>query len=306
LYVTSIPPDVPTNVTTDNTNCGQIVVNWNDSADTSNVAGYRVYRRTSGTGTATDSWTQVGGDVVPTIPLRGGGFFGGGGTMEGGSATYTYTDSSPLLPAGSNYYAVASYDSNNIESAKIEPTITPTIPQSCNPNLSLSDLDLLSVQGHVNKTFTSTSCSGTSEVAILPNNALFSPGDVLTFRLSVCNSGNSTMTGVGAVIGFTNLTDAHVINASPAGCVTSQTIHTSDITLGLADIAAPSGGVIANSCSITYTLAVHAPTSSASAYQRFQTFANITTNSLSLRVSTPPYLFGFAAGVPNRSEVSPQ
>ncbi len=288
LYISATPPVQPTNIVASNQVCETVDLTWDKGAGTT-PAGYRVYRRTQGTGTATDSWNRVGSDIPTT-----------------GATSYSYHDGGPLLVHGSNYYAVSSYDVNNLESAKANASPSSIVPRYCGPSLTASDIDLTQVAGHITKSFTGQACSGTSEVASLPANSLFSPNDTVTFTLNICNSGTQDMTGIVAHITAANLTNySMLVQPSPAGCATITNLSSTAMDFTVNTLTAPPLGVIATSCTITYRATVTLPPGVSNQYQRFQSVADVTADGgLSDHIVTPTYLFGTGQNQPNRNETS--
>lgn len=275
-------PGEPLKVRASNMNCGTIDITWANPTG-GNPDQFLVYRRAS----ESDGWellNKVDYDKNPS--------------------GYLLTDSSPLNPTSSNYYAVtASYGGAESGYALAYPS--PIVPLSCTPNLTKSDKDLVKVSGQTKKAFNPVACSSQSEIANLPNNALFAPNDRVTFRINVCNSGPGALTGI-------TITDDLSKNLSDPGdydsnCLRGAPVYDSvaqTITFDLQEIAA--GDVSTQSCSIEFTATVTAPAVTTAALYRFQNIASIVTNELpKYRVFTPPYLFSVAGGVPDRTETAP-
>lgn len=286
------PPSTPINPQVSNTGaCGTIDISWNNGSNGNTPEAYRVYRRAA----STDPWQQLG----PEIPY-----------VVGQKYLYQLTDSSPLSPSGSNYYAVVAV-TGGVESSYAIANPSPIVPQACVPNLSLSDKDVVQVSGKINKSFSAVACSGESEIATLPNQAIFSVGDVITFQLNVCNNGPAAMTNVSINDVMTNLSNPSNFSSTASyakQCLINQSVSGNTIDFTLDDIPADtvpgSGGT--EYCSITFTAVVTAPANPSAAIYRFQNVADITATGLSTRVFTPPYLFSVTGGVPNRNETGPQ
>ncbi len=287
LEITSInPPTVDIAVTASNANCGTIDISWKNPGGSPDPGSFRVYHRL----TTKDPWVQIGEKDTTYDPS--------------GSYVVTHSDSPPLSLDSSNYYAVTALFSG-VESEYVIADPASIIPQTCAPNTSRSDKDVLSVAGQINKTFNAVACSGVSEIASLPNNAVFAPGDRVTFQINVCNSGAGTLTGVSVLDTLKNLSGVTDIS-SPQGCINNQNYDekSGTISFDLADIGP--GDVSTQSCSIVFTATVTAPEAATGALYRFQNIANITTNELAqYQVLTPPYLFSLTGGVPDRTETAP-
>ncbi len=289
LTVTNLAPDAPVNVAVSNNGCGAIDISWdvNKKGAGDTPDGFRVYRRISDK----YAWAQLGADIPNT-----------------GKDSYSVTDASPINGAGSNYYAVSSYNAGG-ESELVEPDVTPIVPTSCSGNVSASDKDLIRVQGRINQTFPAVACSGQSESVSMPNNSVFSPGDIVTFQINICNTGKSGVSGI-------KLHDRmSYVKASATGNPESTTIKgkpcmkeyqisddLTEIDFTLEDLeAAPPTQV----CSITYD-AVVSSVDDESVYRlyRFQNFVDMIAEGREYTFSTPPYLFGVNDRDPVRNETS--
>lgn len=272
-------PTAPVSVTVNNgITCGVLQIAWSSGTGPA-PDGYKVYRRAS----TFDVWQQLGSNIPYT-----------------GRTNYGTTDPNPLSSA-SNYYGVSSYK-NNVESPIVQPSTTPIAVTACSPNISSSDKDVMSVAGRINRTFSPLQCSGASEIATLPNNALFAPGDVITFQINVCNTGTQALSGVNVEDTFTNLSNIVVLPSNPPGCVTGSAVSLSSVNFSLADIPATNGV-----CAVRLTGVVTSPPDPSAAIYRFQNKGLITANGgISKNVYTPPYLFSVTGGVPDRGETAPQ
>lgn len=277
-------PNIPTLVSTSSAGaCGTINISWQRGSGGVTPTGFRVYRRAS----IKDAWEQLDADIPYSGSVK---------------TIYELTDSSPLNPTSSNYYSVAAYY-NSVESSKVDSSSSPIVPNACTPDGSLSDKDLIQVSGKIKKTFPAVACSANSETAILPNNALFSPGDIVTFQINVCNSGEAPMTGVQIIDTLSNLSSPDNFT-SDTKCL-NKAIYDGDktITFYVADV--PAGGSGVEACSVTFTAVVTAPGSTSSSLYRFQNSARIISNESTREVYTPPYLFSLTGGVPIRNESAP-
>lgn len=288
LTITAIAnPEPPINVAASNTQCDTIDITWSNPSSGPNPDSFRVYHRL----TNKAPWVQIGSD----IPFQSSGDY---------TISHTTSDYPPLSTDVSNYYAVAAVYGST-QSSKTLSSPSSIIPLSCNPNIKRSDKDVVSVQGKINKTFNPIACSGESEIASLPNNAVFSVGDKVTFQINVCNSGPGELTAASILDTLSNLSNPEKAT-SPQDCLLGQSYDskTNTIVFDLKDIKA--GDVVAQSCSVVFTATVTAPAVTTAALYRFQNIADISTKELGVnRVLTPPYLFSIAGGVPDRTETAP-
>lgn len=277
-------PNPPVLVSTSSAGtCGTVNISWQRGSGGVTPSGFRVYRRAS----FKDPWSQLEADVPYSGSVK---------------TTYEVTDSSPLNPTNSNYYSVTAYY-NSTESSNVDSTPSPIVPNSCTPDGSLSDKDLIQVSGKIKKTFPAVACSANSETAVLPNNVLFSPGDVVTFQINVCNSGEAAMTGVQIIDTLSNLSSPD--NFSSESKCLNKANYDGDKTITFYITDVPAGGSGVEACSVTFTAVVTAPGSTSSSLYRFQNSAKIISNESTRQVYTPPYLFSLTGGVPIRNESAP-
>jgi hypothetical protein len=274
------PPLAPTNPTADNqAQCLAVDVNWGYSGPPT-PDGFEVYRSTT---SSSGPWTLIS----PAI--------GAGNKLDG--TIRTFRDSS--ASQSSNWYYVKAYHDGLTADSNVT---SPVVSITCSPNLSNSDKEVVQLQrgSSIIKNKASQDCNGQSDVFSLPSNGLFRTGDVITFKINVCNSGNQTLTGVSVRDTLTNLSSAGAATFAPAGCGSGTYPNFS-----LVNIPAPNRalGETNKVCSITFSAKVTAPSSVSSLY-RFQNSADISSNELANTVSTPPYLFQVGAGVPVRNETN--
>ncbi len=281
----------PPIVTTNNSTCDQISISWTPGATPPSATSFVVYYSSPA---STGTWTDISG------------------SLSSSTTTFIHNGSNPYrVPASSNnHYKVRAYNGAAYTDSRVAGPVGLT-PCAINP--SGSDKDLKQVAGLINKTFNPTACSGSSEVATLPNNALFSPGDVITFQINVCNSGSAPLTSVTIADTLSNLSSPVYLSSNPVGCVTGNTPGTNSIGFTLADIAASSGST--QVCSVLFTAVVTTPASGTGSIYRFQNTAKIYATEITAdptnyplgykEVTTPPYLFGITSNIPNRGETSP-
>ncbi len=284
ILVANEPPVIPGNIQVSNNNCGVIDISWVNTPGSPQPEQFQVYR--NNTGNDVDFV-----EIISDIPYVPDDFF---------PHTYSFQDTSPA--GGSNYYALAAFNGTT-QSPYVYANIYPIAPKPCAVNLGSSDKDVISVTGRISMTFSgAVPCSGVSEIATLPNRALFAVGDVVNFKLSVCNTGSLALTGGQVTDTYTNLTNLTFTGSNPPSCVTGSSSGAGSMSFNLADIA-PVNGV----CAINISGTVTAPAVSTAAVYRFQNRALITGNSgtVTKEVYTPPYLFSVGGEVPDRTETAP-
>lgn len=276
------PPPSPVTVSVSNGGaCGTIDVSWSRGSGTL-PSGFYVYRSTDGV---------IWGAPWQDVPYL--------------AKNYTLNDPSPLAQTG-NYYAVASYTGTSV-SEKVEASNNPIATVLCEANMSLSDKDLISVQqgGVARGNSASATCSNNSEVMVLPNNAVFKPGDIVKFQINICNSGNSQLDSITVEDTLSNLSNPDNFE-SPDGCLNTSKVM-SDTSIYFEAAPVPAASPDTQFCRITFTAVVTAPADApASGLYRFQNKATITTAQGTKNVFTPPYIFSVGAGAPNRQETSPR
>lgn len=281
LQVTAAPPTNPhaPSVTTDNSQCDKVIVNWVPSNTPPPATGFTVFRGTSSNPNA-GTWTDISGMLAPSI--------------------HSFVDTQAATT--SNYYKVIAYNG-----AAAGPPQNPAVlgnKRACIPNIDRSDKDISAVSGKVSKNFTPTPCNANSDLATLPSNATFAVGDKVTFKINVCNSGEGAMTGITILDTLSNLENPTFPSSS---CVTSHNYNAAanTISFGLKTIA-PGTATNPQVCSVEFTAKIKAPGVTTAALYRFQNIADIHTSELPVkRVQTPPYLFSISGGVPIRNETGP-
>jgi uncharacterized repeat protein (TIGR01451 family) len=291
LIISSGAPNRPQNVSANNgVQCNRILVQWQAPLSGGNpVQGYYVYR--SSTAVPPGSWGS---------PIF---------TKNNTTAPLEYLDSPPA--GGPYYYAVSSYG-GAFESQKEEAGVTPTALLPCQPNLGTSDKDIMALNGDPNYptgTTPPTPCNNmTDPVKINGQQTSMKDGDIVTFRISICNTGNATASGLSMVDTLTNLSyvSPQVVQYGGACASASQpSVSGNNLTFSLPDLTAPPSSV----CTVTFDAKITAPTGSSNSVFTFNNRAVITGNGpsgpVSKTVSTPLFLFGTLPTVPDRGEVAP-
>jgi hypothetical protein len=177
------------------------------------------------------------------------------------------------------------------------PYTTPpyTSPQPA-PNASLSDKDIVAVNGTINPT--ASSANGISDI---PPRVNFKAGDLVRFKINIFNSGQ---------IAFKNVrVDDTMFHAKAApdpkvqfdGCTGRSSVSGNGVgvTFTLNDSIEPS-----TICSISFDTIVTAPPGVTEGIDRFQNVGVITGDGISKTVKTPFLLFTIGK-IPTKEEVAP-
>jgi uncharacterized repeat protein (TIGR01451 family) len=263
------PPGPPGPVSIDVSICEQATVSWTAASGT--VTGYNIYRSTDGS-----TWQKI----VPPSPVS--------------NATFSYTDHPPL---GNYYYAVTALN-GAAESTKR--TAGPANVHACSPDLSASDKDITTVSPvGINPKLTNVQpCNAISDPVVLNGSKSFKVGDIVTFRINVCNSGDETAQAVQVIDTLSNLSEPG--NFSFEGCnqEDAQLLKTGGVNFTIGDVPPNTA------CSIIFTAKVTKPASGT--IYRFQNIGDITPANWPVkRVVTPAYLFTDSTGNPDRNEIAP-
>lgn len=264
------PPNAPIDVVASNSGvCQTITVTWSRGGGGTAPESFQVYHRLS----SGSAWNQVSGEIPYT-----------------GDVDYSFTHNAPA--ATSNYYAVRARAGDSY-SNYAEPSITPISAEPCAPDITTSDKDLIQVNSN-NQASLAVGCNATSDVFRLPDNGVFKEGDLATFKISICNSGNQELTNVSVSDYTLNL--SNLTNVSTDNCVQSF-----DGSVFLLNNIPPK-----SSCEILVRGVVTSPGGPAGTLYRFRNTAVIQSDQLSFTVHTLPYLFAVGSGVPTRTETAPQ
>lgn len=285
LNVTPQSPPNPPIVTTDNRQCGVIMLSWTLGAVPPTPTGFKVFHRDSAVG----AYEVISGTEPLAANVR----------------SFTH---SGIEGRSNNYYKVIAYN-NGIASAETNNinVVGPVGGRSCTAVISQSDKEVIGVSGRIKRSFNPPSCTGEPSLATLPNNALFAVNDIVTFKLNICNSGPVSLTGITVLDTMSNLSEPSIPTSSE-DCMSSYTFNEDGtIEFILRDIGGVQGGGQTRVCSITYSAKVTAPEDPTAAIYRFQNVGVITAdNDISGRIYTHPYLFSLTGGVPDRNETGPQ
>jgi hypothetical protein len=181
----------PTTVSIDNSTCGQITVTW---SAVGGATGYNIYRNTT--------------NSIPGSPIAGSPF----APQNGNTGNQTYVDTtSPSL-----YYYWVSAIVGGVETTKVAPNSGPSNPIQLNacasPNVLVSDKDIIAVNGSKviypgNSGNDPIACNHATDA--LPSSISLKYGDILTFRINICNgSGTGPLSGISVTDNLINLKQA--------------------------------------------------------------------------------------------------
>ena len=166
------PPIAPSNLQADNSICSQIRFTWTDNS--SDETGFRLYR---------DTDSDPAGAILIT-------------TTAANVQSYTYTppDTNPY------YYFVSSFNGNG-ESARIAAANNPVASIACQANLSGSDKDITQVQTLSTGAGPLTACNGEFQGSYVGTTPIkFLTGDVVSFRINICNNNFSSEADATSVV----------------------------------------------------------------------------------------------------------
>lgn len=282
-----VPPS-PTNVTGDNSVCGQVRLVWNAS---SGATSYNIYRNTTGN-------APVAADRV------------------GSSTTTLYTNLG--VAQGLYYYWVTAVGPGG-ESSPTALTGSSIYVNSCKANLDTSDKDIIGVNG---KTWSNADCGAYNGS---PTTINYYAGDVVTFEINMCNSGSIPATNLRIVDTLSNMvrpTDVLSWNAryqdainpstwisitpTVSGTVPNQTL-TFNFPAGYTLGTSTSGSLVRK---LTFRAQLALPSPNLE-FARFFNRANIyyqytgSPGELMKTVTTPTIIFFVNKDVPNRNEIPP-
>ncbi len=242
--------------------------------------------------------------------------------------TNTYVDRPPQQLGVSNYYKIQAYNDYNGNGSVVANGSSQVVPVPCaTPSLEGSDKDVTNSKGKITKAFNPPPCNGVSDFAVLPNNAIFTAGDEVTFKINICNPADpntppqrADLTNITVEDTMHNLSAPTSIKSMSsngggtrgAPCLLSSQAQdntdgdfTGFITFTVKDIPRANLGQY---CSIIITAKIQAPLNPTASIYRFWNEAKITATgngqTITKTVKTPLYPFGLT-NVPNRNETSP-
>jgi hypothetical protein len=277
--VTPQPPSQPTVIADNSVTCATIKITWSQGPGPV-PEGYRVYRSASN---SPYNWVQLGANVPQSAP-------------------HEMIDSSPLNPSSLNYYSVIAY----IGSSDGPRGFASASPRSCQTEIQGTDKDITNVNNSAISG--NIPCNGSpSDVNAPPGGGLFKVGDVLTFKINLCNSSTATANLTNASVSdngsnLSNFTGFQFTNSCNKGSVSSTT---NSFTVTIDDL--PPGTV----CSITFKATITAPANPTETVYRFQNKGTLfgfdagRGINISQDFYTSPILFTLQAGSPKREEVAP-
>ncbi len=287
--VSSPPPEPPVSFeVNNNVQCGQLTMTWQAASGGTAPAGYRIYRRAS---------NQPGAWNLRNLAI----------TQNNG--TFSAVETSPLEPQG--YYTVVAYNASNVESDP-DDNETLGVPIRCVPAISaLSDLDVFSVSGRLSQNFNPEACSSNNDdVATLPQGAVFTPGDVVTFKLNICNSGPGPLVNISISNELSNLVFSDT-DSVVSDCAEFDSYDADSLSFTIPTLAAKPANNIATICSITYEATIASPSAEGAAIHRYISEADVIGydnygTEYTANLFTPGYLFNAGGREPSRTEAGAQ
>ncbi len=229
----------------------------------------------------------------------------------GAGERLVYVDTYPGAQTSDNFYYVIAYNGNTPS----QPALTgPANVRLCLPQLGNSDKDLIKVQGKFTKEFPANPCSGSGNPnpVVLPQGAIFAVGDLLTFEIHVCNTGEREANNVQVTDRLYNMGNPDTydnlqspqflssVGSSGGACATESGKTNNTINFSVNTLAAGS------TCTIKFSARLVKPANPTGSVYRFQNTGVITaSNHDSVPYYTPPYLFNLT-GIPEREEIPPQ
>ena len=294
-----VPPNPPLPpISAGNAICNQVTLDWTDNS--LDETGFRIYRNTSGTN------PPPNGDLI------------GSTGPHAGTGSYTpspaYTDNTAV--GGQDYYYwVSSYNASG-ESTRValtNPTSGHIFVNTCAPNLSTSDKDIISING--SPVITSPNYNGgapcSSSMEVANNQSAFVAKDILTFRVNVCNTGNGdTPAGVVVEDQLTSLTQPssgwnfrYTVGCTVSGSspVITGSAPNQKLTFTLTSPIVKTSGA----CGIIFNAQVTAPVVT-QPYYHFFNCINLTTPGITGSNSfCASGLFTKNSGTPSRQETPP-
>gem|GEM_PF-6332164 len=271
-----------------NVQCGQVKISWTAGAGAST---YRVFRNT-------DS-NPTGSVEVTTSDI---------------SAT-TFTDTTVPQPFTQNYYYfVKSRDASGNYSNYSAPT-SAIAPVVCGVILSTSDIDVIAVNH--NTVSTPLPCSTQTE-SFTTNTALILSGDVVTFRVNICNTGTKDIDAAATPISIThtltNLTKPTNGWNAIYNCNSQCSGNLNEVSVGSGGSniiqLTLTNGVLPRKIngqpgvwSVTFDTATLKPTTANSSLHRFQNSADYSANPNTFTYTTPFYFFYDEITIPIIKEI---
>lgn len=293
ITVNNLQP-APVNLSSSNNPCGVVTLNWTTNSPVA-TSGYRVYHSTTSTG---GPWTEItDGSSRPLPPTTT-------------SFVHDSTDSPPLATLN-NYYKVEGYSGPSESDDVVNQNISgPININPCDLGIESSDKDILFVDtsGGVDYTNSSQLCSTKHEP--ITENRIFLAGDIVTYRINVCNDGDFPFTNVSVEDTMSNLTIiSNSIQYFPPSCVKAPAVISgASVTFSFDDIPAPilpeDPPVIA--CAVEFKATITAPVGGVSVQDRFHNRADIFASGTTFSLETTAYPFVVNSSVPNRVEKPPQ
>lgn len=183
-------PETPI-LTASNQTCGVITLTW--ISPPSPTTTFRVFHSTVG---VNGPWTEITDSDPRPLPV--------------GTSSFIHDNTKTPPPAATNnYYRVVAYNGTTPSVDDPNRNITGPINLNiCQPNMNLSDKDIISVgtlvdPDSVYRNPASRPCNSKHDVIPVPK--IFKNGDVVTYRINVCNNGDTDFTNVEVLDTLQNL-----------------------------------------------------------------------------------------------------
>ena len=309
LVIDPVPGSAPNTplVTASNTTCGVINLSWVPGSIPPPQTGFRVFHSTSST---TGPWTEITDSSPRPLPASTTSF------------VHDSTKTPPPIAIG-NYYRVVVYNSSVPAVDDQNRNITgPINLNPCQSSMTLSDKDIISVGTIANPTsvYTNSSvspCNGQHDV--IPEDKIFKQGDVVTYQINVCNSGDTDFTNVEIEDTMENLLivpGSFQYGLLPDGTSCKKASEQFNLNgdpfkfkLFLTDIRKPDVTAFppetAIPCSVTFQSIATAPSTLSALYSFRNTAVVGAAGPVTANLLGPYYPFGLGAGIINRTETSP-
>ncbi len=162
-----LPPVSP--ISTDNSSCSKITIQWNPDPASPPYTDFKIYRRNN----TTDPW----GSAIATVP----------------AATHSYTDST-VVSGPLYYYGVTAYNSaNSLESTQAKPQPEGIAASACAFSFSGTDKEIKDINGTVNTRADLSSPPNGKFEGIDSSFGLIQLGSTLTMVIRLYNSGTADL-----------------------------------------------------------------------------------------------------------------
>lgn len=292
-------------LTASNQVCGVITLTW--VSPPSATTTFRVFHSTVG---LNGPWTEITDSDPRPLPV--------------GTSSFIHDNTkTPPPSATNNYYKVVAYDGTTPSVDDPNKNITgPISLNTCKSNMSLSDKDLMSVgtildPDSVYRNSASRPCN--SKHDIIPEPKIFKNGDAVTYRINICNNGDTdftnvevldTMQGLAIVpnsFQYTNLPDGTTCKRAPEQLNLNG--DSSKFRLFLNNIRKPDLTVVPPesliSCSVTFQAIAKASGTLSGLYNFRNTALASADGPVGAKLLGPYYKFSLGSDAIDREEIPP-